>query len=134
MKKGTTKGFKFSPDKLREELRRRGLNQTAVSRELGYSDAYISYALNSGVMGMPAVNQLKMRYNIDPELLKEDATVEKSEEEPKKVEEPTGEDLKAEVAALTASVKELKEEFRNYRVAMLGYMKKFENHKKYGHF
>ena len=131
-----TKTVKIDGDKLRDALRKRGLNLVSVSKELGYSKGYINYALTSGQLGIPAANQLKMRYNIDIDSIKPDEpkTVEPATPEPAKADPAEVDDLRKEVALLTATVKELSEEFRNYRVAMLGYMKKFENHKKYGHF
>ncbi len=127
---GARTGIEISSDKLREELRRRGLNGTAVSKEIGFSDAYMSYVLKNGVIGKPAANLLKMRYNIDVETLKPNVPVAEKPATP----EPTTDELKSEIAVLTKAVNELAEEFRNYRVAMLGYAKKWENHKKYGHF
>lgn len=82
---------------------------------------------------MPAVKQLAMRYNISIDEIKPDAPVEVQQLSTPAAEQTTG-DLEKQVSELTATVKELKDEFRNYRTAMLGYMKKFENHKKYGHF
>lgn len=130
------KTIKIDADKLRAEMRKRGLNALNVSKELGYSHGYINYVLKSGQLGVPAANQMKMRYNIDIDSIKPDEpkTVEPATPEPAKATPEEVNDLRKEVALLTATVKELSEEFRNYRVAMLGYMKKFENHKKYGHF
>lgn len=80
---------------------------------------------------MPAANQLALRYNIDMSLMKPDAEV---EEKAPEVDSEEIKSLKEEIRELTQTVKGMEEEFRNYRVAMLQYMKKFENHKKYGHF
>lgn len=125
--------MKVDPEKLREQMRQRGLNAVRVSRELGYSDGYIGYVLKTGTIGMPAAKQLSMRYNIGIDEVKPDAPVEIQQQTTPTTDPATG-DLEKQLAELTATVKELKDEFRNYRTAMLGYMKKFENHKKYGHF
>lgn len=123
--------IEIDPNKLREELRRRGLNVTALSKELGYNSQYMSQALKNGAIGMPAANQLELRYNIDMSLMTPDAKV--AEKAPE-VDTEEIKSLKEEIRELTQTVKGMEEEFRNYRVAMLQYMKKFENHKKYGHF
>lgn len=123
--------IEIDPNKLREELRRRGLNVTALSKELGYNSQYMSQALKNGAIGMPAANQLELRYNIDMSLMTPDAKVETKAPE---VDTEEIKSLKEEIRELTQTVKGMEEEFRNYRVAMLQYMKKFENHKKYGHF
>lgn len=131
---GRARTMKIDPEKLRTQLRQRGLNAVSVSRELGYSDAYIGYVMKSETISLPAVKQLSIRYNISIDEIKPDAPVEIQQlATPAADPQPTG-DLEKQVAELTATVKELKDEFRNYRTAMLGYMKKFENHKKYGHF
>lgn len=39
---GRARTMKIDPDKLRTQMRQRGLNAVRVSRELGYSDAFIS--------------------------------------------------------------------------------------------
>ncbi len=127
--------MKIDSDKLRAEIRRRGLNLDNMSKELGYSHGYMNYVLKSGNIGLPAVNLIEMRYNITIDSIKPDEPkTEPATPEPAKADPEEVNDLRKEVALLTATVKELSEEFRNYRVAMLGYMKKFENHKKYGHF
>lgn len=127
-----TKVVKVDPDKFRAELRRRGLNMTTLSRELGYCDSYVSTCIRQGTIGLPAANILKLKYNMDVEVMQPEAVEKPKEEKPQ---EPEGDtDLKKEIATLTATLKALEDDFRNYRVAMLGYMKKFENHKKYGHF
>lgn len=126
-----SQAIEIDPNKLREELRRRGLNVSSLSKELGYASNYMSQVLKKGAIGMPAANQLALRYNIDMSLMKPDAEV---EEKAPEVDSEEIKSLKEEIRELTQTVKGMEEEFRNYRVAMLQYMKKFENHKKYGHF
>lgn len=120
----------IDPDKLREELRRRGLNMSTLSKELGYSSGYIAKVLQHGSIGTPAANQLELRYNIDMESMKLDAVKEKAPE----VDSEEINSLKEEIQELTKSIKELAEEFANYKVQMLSYMRDFKNHKKFGHF
>lgn len=127
---GKSQTVKIDPDKLREELRRRGLNATAVSKEMGYASNYVSNALKNGAIGLPAANQLELRYNIDMESMKLDAVKEKAPE----VDSEEINSLKEEIQELTKSIKELAEEFANYKVQMLSYMRDFKNHKKFGHF
>ena len=122
--------IEIDPNKLREELRRRGLNVTALSKELGYNSQYMSQALKNGSIGMPAANQLELRYNIDMELMKPDAE-QKTEEPEVNTEEINS--LKEEIQELTRTLKELTEEFSNYKVQMLQFMRKFENYRKFGH-
>lgn len=123
---------KVDPDKLRAELRRRGLNVTAVSTEMGYNSTYMTNVLKTGSIALPAANQLELRYNIDMSLMKPDAKVEEKAPDFSKATEEVN-TLKEEIQELTKTVKGVEEEFRNYRTAMLQYMKKFENYRKYGH-
>lgn len=121
---------KVDPDKLREELRRRGLNVSSLSKELGYASNYMSQVLKKGAIGMPAANQLALRYNIDMSLMAPDAEVEEKAPEVKTEEIDS---LKDEIQELTRTLKELTEEFSNYKVQMLQFMRKFENYRKFGH-
>lgn len=125
-----SQAIEIDPNKLREELRRRGLNVSSLSKELGYASNYMSQVLKKGAIGMPAANQLGLRYNIDMELMKPDAE-QKTEEPEVNTEEINS--LKEEIQELTRTLKELTEEFSNYKVQMLQFMRKFENYRKFGH-
>lgn len=163
--------MKFNVEKLKDDLRTRGLNPAEVSKEIGYNSNYISNSLNSGQIGDPAVKLLKFRYNIG------------LEEVPKKnqarsgtvaVEVPKKEVIKEfdynrlqkiikdaisnsstqsdDLATALSNLYEesanesetlfriekiladIREDSKNFQVQMISYMKKFENHKKYGHF
>lgn len=122
--------IEIDPNKLREELRRRGLNVTTVSSEMGYNSTYMTNVLKTGSIALPAANQLELRYNIDMELMKPDAE-QKTEEPEVNTEEINS--LKEEIQELTRTLKELTEEFANYKVQMLQFMRKFENYRKFGH-
>ncbi len=129
------KAIKIDGAKLREELRRRGLTYVSVSKELGFCDSYISTVVSTGSIGVPAAKLLNLRYNIDIELIKpDDVLIEEAQSKKEPEVDKSMEDLKSEILELTSTIKELKEDFNNYRVAMLQYMRKFENHKKFGHF
>ena len=58
---------KFDADKLRAEFRKRGLTLTNVSREIGYSDSYISWTLQYGSITDSVAKMLDSQYNIKPE-------------------------------------------------------------------
>lgn len=57
----------IKPDKLREEIKKRDLNCTIISKELGYSERLIHNALHTGRIRFGIVKMLEMMYNIKPE-------------------------------------------------------------------
>lgn len=163
--------MRFNVQKLRDDIRTRGLTPTEISKEIGYNSNYISQSLNSGQMGDPAAKLLKYRFNIELEEVLSDKKTNsgvRAVEVPKKevVKEFDYNKLKKIITDAIASssvqstgiataltnlyeenanesdtlfrieklLTDLREDIKNFQVAMLGYMKKFENHKKFGHF
>ena len=57
----------INPEKLIEELKKRGLTHNRVSEELGYNRNYITGVLKAGRMGRGARKTLEVLYNIKPE-------------------------------------------------------------------
>lgn len=53
--------------KLDSEIRKRGLNGAAVSKEMGYCRDYISTVKYEGYISPPGMKMLQVLYNITPE-------------------------------------------------------------------
>lgn len=71
-------------DKLTTELRKRGMGPTEASREMGFSDAYLSKARNKPELRNPTIVALKRTFGIEYDAIKPD---ELSEPAPAKLEQ-----------------------------------------------
>ena len=59
-------------DKLTTELRKRGMGPTEASREMGFSDAYLSKARNKPELRNPTIVSLKRTFGIEYDAIKPD--------------------------------------------------------------
>ena len=74
--------IKINGEALKNELKKRGCKLSETSQEIGYSDAYLNYAINVGAISAPATKALAILYNIAPE------TYTKAPEQPEEKSEP----------------------------------------------
>lgn len=72
-------------DKLRAELKKRGLNISVLSQQLGYSKSYLNWAIRNNQLSMPAIKILENDYNLHL-----DAYVVKDKKEEAVIDENTG--------------------------------------------
>lgn len=72
-------------EKMRNELKRRGLNMRQVSLEMGRSTGYLKTTLAKGVISIPSIKLIERMYGIKQEDIEIKKEVEKVEE-PKKEE------------------------------------------------
>ena len=61
------KMVKIDKTKLDNELRKRGLTNTDVSKELGFHNGYISDAMHRERIGVVVLRMLEVLYNISPD-------------------------------------------------------------------
>lgn len=80
----STKTAAINGERLRAELKKRGVNMVTVSTAIGYEASYISAAIRFNKIAKSAILLLQTMYNINPDIY-----VVK--------EEPKAEDVKAEV-------------------------------------
>lgn len=87
--------FRIDGEKLKKEIKKRGMTANEVSLELGYSDGYISKMVSTGKMHNAAATLLESLFRIPR------TAYEFKEEEPRQVKEEAKDGIYAEVYRAT---------------------------------